>query len=170
MFPAQAPTNQYSTSAGCQAAAAATPVESSLLLRRRRNRREIRSLLVFGAGVAAFFSLLSFTLTPAPVPAATLALNSAPLHLQVARHSDQWLLTWDPSIASVKTASRAVLSITDGARSEDVELYLPQFRTGGVLYAPLSNDVSFRLQVVGSKGSGVLSESIRVLGARHPAS
>jgi outer membrane biosynthesis protein TonB len=78
------------------------------------------------------------------------------------------MLTWNAGADAVRTANRAVLSITDGGRSEDVELYLPQFRTGGVMYDPVTRDVAFRL-TVDSDGAAETKESVRVIGWKRSA-
>ena len=49
------------------------------------------------------------------------------LGLSVRPQANQLLLAWNAAFPAVKNANRAVLSITDGGRSEDVDLYLPEF-------------------------------------------
>jgi hypothetical protein len=54
------------------------------------------------------------------------------------------------------------LSIVDGDHTEDVSLDVGQLRNGSITYAPITNDVTFRLVVTEKRGRSV-SESIRVL-------
>ncbi len=93
----------------------------------------------------------------ASVPVPSLAFSVRP-------YEGALLLTWDASSTAVRTAQRAMLSITDGKRSEDVELYLPQFRKGSLIYDPITEDVTFRLAVT-SEGAAETIESVRVLRA-----
>jgi hypothetical protein len=81
---------------------------------------------------------------------------------------NELLLSWDWEAVPIKTADRAVLSITDGSQREDVELDPVVLRTKRLLYSPLTNDVSFRLQVANFKRKTTASESVRVL-ARRPS-
>lgn len=140
--------------------------------RPRRRRNDIRSLLLFGAAVAVFFGLLSFVsgnqtiAAPTPVPIQTEVFE--PIRLQVSREANDLRLTWDPEHPAVMTARRACLFITDGAQSEEVELLLPEFRKGELLYEPAGTDVTFRLEVVSARGAMAASYNVRVLGNPPP--
>ncbi len=88
------------------------------------------------------------------------------LSLKVERSAGQLLLTWNRSAAAIQTASRAILTINDGEHREDVDLELGQLRNGNIVYSPMTNDVSFRLEVTDVKGGKSVSESMRVLAGR----
>jgi protein TonB len=86
--------------------------------------------------------------------------------LRAERNAGQLLLSWNREAALVKTASRAVLVISDGDHREDVELDLGQLRNGSIVYSPSTNDVSFRLEVTDARLGKSLNESVRVLAGR----
>jgi len=86
--------------------------------------------------------------------------------LRAERNAGQLLLSWNREAALVKTASKAVLSISDGDHREDVQLDLGQLRNGSIVYSPITNDVSFRLEVTDAKLGKSLNESVRALAGR----
>jgi TonB family protein len=90
----------------------------------------------------------------------------ASLGLKVERNSGQLLLSWNRDAEIVKTAQRATLSITDGDHTEDVPLDPGQLRGGSIVYAPITNDVSFKLEASDLKKGVSKSESVRVLAGR----
>src|SRR5262249_42216206 len=67
-------------------------------------------------------------------------------------------------------AQSAVLSISDGAKTEDVPLDLAQLRAGSIMYSPLSSDVSFRLEVKDGSAGKSRSEFVRTPAGQTPAS
>ncbi|HWR53881.1 MAG TPA: TonB family protein, partial [Bryobacteraceae bacterium] len=88
------------------------------------------------------------------------------LSLRVERNAGQLLLTWNRNASAIQTASRATLTINDGDHREDADLDLGLLRSGNVVYTPMTNDVSFRLEVTDVKGGKSVSESMRVLAGR----
>jgi periplasmic protein TonB len=88
--------------------------------------------------------------------------DSATLQLKAERSGAQMLVTWNRDSALVKTAQRAVLSISDGPQKEDVQLDATQLRGGVITYSPVTNDVSFRLEVTDSASGKTRSEYVRV--------
>ena len=88
------------------------------------------------------------------------------LALKVERNAGQLLLTWNRASTLISSATRATLSITDGDHKEDVDLDLGQLRSGSVFYSPMTNDVSFRLEISDVKNGKSLAESVRVLAGR----
>ncbi len=88
------------------------------------------------------------------------------LDLKVERSAGQLLLSWNRGAPAIQAASRAMLTINDGDHREDVELELGQLRNGNIVYSPMTNDVSFRLEVTDMKGGKSVSESMRVLAGR----
>jgi protein TonB len=85
--------------------------------------------------------------------------------LRVERNAGQLLLSWNREATAIRTAQKAVLSIYDGDHKEDIELDLGQLRSGSIVYSPITNDVSFRLDVLDAKGKR-MNESVRVIAGR----
>jgi hypothetical protein len=130
-----------------------------------RTRKVVRFLFPVLA-VLALTGLRMFTAERARISeAAARSASRTALGFTVTHEAGRLLLSWNASAESVQTAQRATLSIRDGKRSEDVDLYLPTFRTGSMFYLPETDDVSFLLTVVSAKRPGELAESVRVLGA-----
>jgi protein TonB len=87
----------------------------------------------------------------------------AALTLRIERTATDLLLTWNRDSDAVRNAKKAVLSISDGDRQENLDLNLSDLRNGSIVYSPLSTDVSFRMEVTGPDQSKTASESVRVL-------
>src|SRR5580692_2311029 len=100
------------------------------------------------------------------VPPAVTAQDSSPLSLRVERTSGGMLLTWNRDLPVIQSATKVVLSISDGDRHENIELDPNQVRTGSILYPPITGDVSFQMEVMDSHQSKTTSESLRVLDPR----
>jgi protein TonB len=83
--------------------------------------------------------------------------------LRIERTATDLLLTWNRDSDAVRNAKKAVLSISDGDRQENLDLNLSDLRNGSIVYSPLSSDVSFRMEVTGADQSRTASESVRVL-------
>ena len=94
------------------------------------------------------------------------AQQTDPLSLSVEPNAGQLVLRWNRNAPAVQTASRALLTINDGDNREDVEIDLVQLRNGNIVYSPITNDVSFRLEVTDVKGGKSVSESMRYLTGR----
>jgi protein TonB len=88
------------------------------------------------------------------------------LTLRVERSAGDLLLTWNRESEVIRNAKHAVLSIYDGERTENYNMDLNQLRDGSIVYAPLTPDVSFKMEVTGPDGSKVAAESVRVLRTR----
>jgi hypothetical protein len=121
--------------------------------------------------LAALMGTLGDALKPQPARetpggAQAGAASASPLGLTARFEGGQLLLSWNWHAEPIKTADRAILSITDGGRTEDVELDPAVLRTKKLAYSPLTNDVSFRLQVASSKRHTTTSEHVRVLTRR----
>jgi protein TonB len=87
----------------------------------------------------------------------------AALSLRIEHTATDLLLTWNRDSEAVRNASKAVLSITDGDRQENLTMNLADLRNGSVVYSPLTADVSFHMEVIGPDQSKTASESVRVL-------
>src|SRR5690242_19059541 len=88
--------------------------------------------------------------------------DTSTLALRVERSAGQLLLTWNREADAVKSAKNAVLFISDGDRQENVQMDLAQLRNGSIVYMPVTGDVSFRMEVVGSDQGKIQTESVRV--------
>jgi TonB family protein len=89
---------------------------------------------------------------------------SGDLGLRVESQGDRLLLSWNRRNAAVTSASDGMLQIFDGTLHREVKLDGGQVADGSVLYKPLSQDVTFRLEVHGAEQSSAMG-SIRVLDA-----
>jgi TonB family protein len=149
--------------AGSSPAAAAPSVPASLpeLAVPPRRRRYLWLWLTCSVcGLAA----ASYSLYP---PGHSLLRSTAaasdefrPLGLSARAETGKLLLTWNARPEAVKSARRAVLSITDGDRKEDVDLTLPVFRGGALVYRPVTEDVTLEL-TVSWDGAADSVESVR---------
>jgi hypothetical protein len=83
------------------------------------------------------------------------------LNLRVRNEDDRLRLSWNERNRAVASASDATLQIFDGQLSREIHLDGRQVADGSVLYRPLTNDITFRLEVRGGEGS--TSGSVRVL-------
>lgn len=83
------------------------------------------------------------------------------LGLRVGSQGDRLVLTWNRQSSPLLYAARGVLMIQDGSQHREVLLDASQLGDGSVSYKPISNDVSFRLEVRGPDGLSVAG--IRVL-------
>jgi len=89
---------------------------------------------------------------------------SGDLGLRVESQGDRLLLSWNRRNAAVASASDGMLQIFDGTLHREVKLDGGQVADGSVLYKPLSQDVTFRLEVHGAEQGSAMG-SIRVLDA-----
>ena len=89
---------------------------------------------------------------------------SGDLGLHVESQGDRLLLSWNRRNAAVASASDGDLQIFDGATHREVKLNGEQVADGSVLYKPLTQDVTFRLEVHAA-GQAPATGSMRVLDA-----
>ena len=94
------------------------------------------------------------------------AASGSALGLTAHVEGGQLLLSWNWEAEPIKTADQAILSITDGGQKEDIELDPVVLRTKRLVYSPVTNDVSFRLQVANFQHNSTASECVRVLTPR----
>lgn len=137
---------------------------------RRRARREqareeeeeqpgrLRRLLLTFAALAATVGLIFFLgwLNPARGP------RFSNLGLNVHQTSNGLEVVWDGAKAASQDVRRGVLSITDGASENAVELNRAALERGKFVYEPASNDVLVRLSIYGAVGQPA-GESFRVV-------
>ncbi len=118
-------------------------------------------MLALGGGLVVYPMLTKHTAAPALT-----AQDSSPLSLRVERTSGGMLLTWNRDLKVIQSATKVVLSISDGDRHENIQLDPNQVRTGSILYPPITGDVSFQMEVTDPHQSKTTSESLRVLDPR----
>ncbi len=72
-----------------------------------------------------------------------------------------WRLRWNRNCAV--NAIRGRLWIEDGAAHKQLDLDIAELRNGSVVYAPVTNEVFFRLEIIRAEPEEALSESVRVV-------
>jgi hypothetical protein len=100
---------------------------------------------------------------PAPSMPAPKPPNNA-LDLSIARDGGGLELHWNRQARPIATATNASIQIEDGNRIKDLELTPDQLRFGRIIYFPLSDDVSFQLEVSDAADARSISESIHTSG------
>jgi protein TonB len=116
------------------------------------------AVLVIAVGVFFYFR-------SSRMPAQQAATDSG-LALKVERSAGQLVLSWNRNAPTIATAGRATLSISDGEYKEDAQLDLGALRSGSIVYSPITNDVSFKLEVADTKTGKSLSETVRAIAGR----
>jgi len=129
------------------------------------NARWIVGGLLFAillAGSAAAYKYRSFR----PSGQAEVAGRTAPatpaLNLKVNRSGKDFEVSWDRLSAAVQQSASGMLTINDGALTRAVALSGPQLREGRILYTPLFEELTFRLEVA-TPDQGTAAESVQVL-------
>ena len=88
--------------------------------------------------------------------------NAGSMGLKVNRSGNDFEVSWDRLSAAVQQSTSAKLTISDGALSRAVTLSGAQLREGRILYAPLFDELTFRLEVA-NRDLGATAESVQVL-------
>jgi protein TonB len=88
------------------------------------------------------------------------------LALRVEPSGSDLLLTWNKNSTVIANATHGVLSINDGDRHENYDMDGKQLKTGNIVYAPQTGDVSFNLEVTGNNQTKTVTESVRSLRTR----
>jgi hypothetical protein len=126
------------------------------------------------AALALVGGLAWFLLRPAgqnggaPAPAA-LSANVRPLGLYVDPAGDNWRISWNPNATALHNAKSVQLFVREGDDQNRIDLSPRDLASGTYQYKPNGNDVTFRLEVIGSSGQ-VSAESFRYTRATAPAS
>jgi protein TonB len=92
--------------------------------------------------------------------------DSSPLALRVEHSGADLMLTWNRESSAIKSATRAVIEISDGAQHENIDMDLALLRSGSIEYSPSGSDVVFRMEVTGADQTKTTSESVRILRTR----
>jgi protein TonB len=116
--------------------------------------------------IVVLFVYPGFLLHRASRPPALPQQDSSQLALRVEHSGGELMLTWNRESNAIKTATRAVLEITDGAQHENVDMDLALLRSGSIEYSPSTSDVVFRMEVTGADQTKTTSESVRILRTR----
>jgi hypothetical protein len=91
------------------------------------------------------------------------------LDFQVTRAADGQLnLNWNRSAPQVLESPSALLTITDGRRTNKLNLDNAQLRSGKLMYLPKNDDVQFRLEL-NTDNLHTVAESVRILSAAAEA-
>ena len=92
----------------------------------------------------------------------------SPLGLRVEHSGTDLLLTWNGDSYAAKNGQRAVLQVFDGDHHQSYDIDRQQLTSGlGLVYSPLTKDVSFQMSVTDGKGVEIGTGGLRLL--RPPA-
>lgn len=94
-------------------------------------------------------------------PTRRTSIPSMDLGLRVGSDGERLLLSWNRQNPFLVAANGGTLVIQDGSQHREIHLDARQLGGGSVAYKPLSNDVTFQLEVSGAQGSG--AATMRVL-------
>ncbi len=75
------------------------------------------------------------------------------LGLRVESYGENLRVTWERSSGAIQLAEQGLLTITDGDRLQVIELDRRQLLAGSVVYRPIGDQVSFRLELTWDKHS-----------------
>jgi protein TonB len=146
-------------------------VEAPLLGGPPAVRRDAKVARLAVAAAAGFVIVVVLFIYPGLLqrgsrPLVPVPQDSSPLALRVAHSGAELMLTWNRESGVIKSATHAVLSISDGAQHENVDMDLGLLRSGSIEYLPSGSDVVFRMEVTGADQTKTTSESVRILRTR----
>jgi len=122
------------------------------------------AVFLFTAG--ATFLLLFFrtgsVTASTPEPGPVLDPRNANLEMRVETDGPGLLLSWNRYSSAARAAQTGVLAIQDGSQHRNISLDRNQIVDGSVFYRPVSDDVSFRLDLRDARGTEI-SQILRVL-------
>ena len=130
----------------------------------QKNRWIIAALIavILLAGSSAAYKYKWYRPSGRADAAAPNGTASGSLSLKVNRSGKDFEISWDRLSAAVQHSSGGTLTIKDGALTRSVALDGPQLREGQILYTPLFEELTFRLEV-GTPDQGAAAESVQVL-------
>jgi TonB family protein len=121
--------------------------------------------IIFIGCCAVVFGVLAFSGWQGGNNRVTEAVRSlfsgSELNLRVRSEDERLRLMWNPHNPAVESATDGTLQILDGTQRRKIRLEGRQIADGSVFYRPLTNDVTFRLDVHGERATA--SGSVRVL-------
>jgi hypothetical protein len=121
--------------------------------------------------VLAFAPLVAAALWYLPVritQGASTAAVSASLSLRLQRAGSDYRVVWNADSPAILNARRGTLLVKDGAFEKELHLDRLQLLSAGILYAPATPDVSFRLAVYGDDPEPAVA-TVRLLAGSRPA-
>jgi len=108
---------------------------------------------IFTITVAVIFAALGFFRKTLP---------DREMDLRAESKGGSILLSWNRLNPIVQSATGGSLQIDDGAQHREVQLDAEQIVNGSLLYRPVSDDVTFRIEMRGERGA-TIRRSLRVL-------
>jgi TonB family protein len=151
-----------------------------MVISNTRKRRSMLPLVSTGL-VFLFFSAITFAIlamtgsgsgTGKISQIMRILFPGTDLGLRVDSQGEKLLVSWNRRNPTVASASDGTLLIFDGADRRTVSLNAEQVANGAVLYKPVTNDVTFRLEVHGTDqstvmGSQRLLDATRITASAH---
>ena len=145
----------------------APPATGLLAVRSSANMARLAVAAAAGfVAIVLLFVYPGFLLHRAGRPPVSPQQDSSQLALRVEHSGGELMLTWNRESSAIKNATRAVLSISDGAQHENVDMGLALLRSGSIEYSPSTSDVVFSMEVTGADQTKTTSESVRILRTR----
>jgi sporulation related protein len=82
----------------------------------------------------------------------------------VQRRGHDLLMTWNRHAPTISHAKAGLVHIRDGnGAQQELRLDADELRTGSVLYTPVSNNVQFRMEVLGAASRQTVNEAVVAL-------
>lgn len=133
---------------------------------RASRSRVLPWVLAVVSTLAALLMGAAFFVTPEQVTSILPSRDDGALSLTVERYGGQIRLGWNRHAAAIQNAQKATLVILDGNQRQDLDIDLTQLRTGNLVYAPNTIDVTFRLEVFDLAHGKTWTESVRAVTGR----
>jgi hypothetical protein len=107
--------------------------------------------LVMLAAFAGFQAALSLYPRPAPIGAGTFTIG-----LSMVQKGESLHVRWNREAPAIRFAERGRLRIQDGQYSKSVDLDSAALQNGSVIYPPVSDSVTLRLEIVMNRGASLI--------------
>ncbi|MEO8097236.1 MAG: hypothetical protein ABI811_06000 [Acidobacteriota bacterium] len=108
-------------------------------------RGQWMAAVLFGVVIASWAGYKWFA--PGAGQEKTASFSSQVMQLKASRSGSDFELSWDRFAKPIMRAAQATLTIADGALTRSVPLTPKQLQEGKILYTPLFDEVTFRLEV-----------------------
>jgi outer membrane biosynthesis protein TonB len=105
-------------------------------------------------------------MAPRAAAIASAPVAELPVNLSVARNGEGLRLTWEQKSRPIQLATMGILTIFDGAHNIRLNLDALELKSGAVFYLPETQNISFRLEILGPAGT---TEWTRVIGGSPAA-
>ena len=134
-----------------------------------RGRSLVAGICIVAALLVAF-GVFQFV-RRSPGPTAQISLSGNPdLGLQLLQQQDSLRLTWSKNLPSVLSSTGGTLLIRDGGQQRVVSLDSGQVALGVIYYSPISDDVSFNLNIKDTSSRTTSGMARILIGSRPRAS